>query len=85
MFVTSCRPEFHGALHQNSDQAITFRPLIDTMTVRLVNQLLGDDPSLAGLAERIAVAAAGNPLFVEEIVRDLAGRGVLRAVAVTTA
>ena len=35
------------------------------------------DPSLAGLAERIAVAAVGNPFFVEEIVRDLAGRGVL--------
>ena len=30
-----------------------------------------------GLAERIAVAAAGNPFFVEEIVRDLAGSGVL--------
>ena len=47
------------------------------MTVRLVGQLLGNDPSLAGLAERIAVVAVGNPFFVEEIVRDLAGRGVL--------
>ena len=43
----------------------------------MVGQLLGDDPSLARLAERIAVAAVGNPFFVEEIVRDLAGRGVL--------
>ncbi len=77
MFVTSYRPEFHGALHQNSDQAITLQPLTDSMTVHLVGQLLGDDPSLAGLAKRIAVVAVGNPFFVEEIVRDLAGRGVL--------
>ena len=33
-------------------------------------------PSLAGLVQRIAVAAVGNPFFVEEIVRDLADRGV---------
>ena len=77
MFVTTYRPEFHGALHHNSGQTITLQPLTDSMAVRLVGQLLGDDPSLAGLAERIAVAAVGNPFFVEEIVRDLAGRGVL--------
>ena len=61
----------------NSGQTITLQPLTDSTAVRLVGQLLGNDPSLAGLAERIAVAAAGNPFFVEEIVRDLAGRGVL--------
>ena len=77
MFVTSCRPEFHGALHQNSDQAITLQPLTDSMTARLVNQLLGDDPSLAGLAKQIVRVAVGNPFFVEEIVRDLAGRDLL--------
>ncbi len=43
----------------------------------MVGQLLGEDPSLARLAERITVTAAGNPFFVKEIVRDLAGRGVL--------
>ena len=77
MFVTTYRPEFHGALHHHSGQTITLQPLTDSMAVRLVGQLLGNDPSLAGLAERIAVAAVGNPFFVEEIVRDLAGRGVL--------
>jgi adenylate cyclase len=77
MFVTTYRPEFHGALHHNSGQTITLRPLSDSMTARLVGQLLGEHPSLAGLAERIAVAAVGNPFFVEEIVRDLAGRGLI--------
>jgi adenylate cyclase len=45
---------------------------------RLVTELLGADPSVAGLVERIAERASGNPFFGEEIVRDLADRGVLR-------
>jgi adenylate cyclase len=77
IFVTGYRPEFHGALSQKSGQTVNLQPLADAMAVLLVGQLLGDDPSLAGLAERIAVAAVGNPFFMEEIVRDLAGRGVL--------
>jgi adenylate cyclase len=77
MLVTTYRPEFVGALQPNSGQTITLRPLTDSMGVRLVGQLLGDNPSLAGLAERIALVAVGNPFFAEEIVRDLAGGGVL--------
>ena len=77
VFVTTYRPEFHGALHHLSDRTITLHPLADATAVRQVGQLVGDDPSLADLAERIAVAAVGNPFFAEEIVRDLAGRGVL--------
>jgi adenylate cyclase len=77
MFVTTYRPEFHGALHHNSGQTITLQPLTGSMAVRLVGQLLGDDESLAGLAEQIAVVAVGNPFFIEEIVRDLASRGLL--------
>ena len=77
IFVTTYRPEFDGALHRHSRHTVTLQPLSDSTTVRLVGQLLGRDPSLTGLAERIAVAAVGNPFFVEEIVRDLAGRGVL--------
>ncbi|MCV7078881.1 adenylate/guanylate cyclase domain-containing protein [Mycobacterium szulgai] len=77
MFVMTYRPEFHGALHQRSRQTITLRPLTESTSVRQVGHLLGGDPSLRGLAERIAAAAAGNPFFAEEIVRDLGGRGVL--------
>ncbi len=77
MFVATYRPEFHGALHHNSDQTITLQPLTDSTAVRLIGQLLGGDSSLVGLSDRIADVAAGNPFFIEEIVRDLAGRGVL--------
>ncbi|OBH93047.1 adenylate/guanylate cyclase domain-containing protein [Mycobacterium sp. E2733] len=77
MFVMTYRPEFRGALQHRSGQTVTLRPLTESTSVRLVGQLLGGDHSLAGLAERIATAAAGNPFFAEEIIRDLAGRGVL--------
>jgi adenylate cyclase len=77
MFVMTYRPEFRGALHHRLGQTVTLQPLTESTSVRLVGQLLGGHHSLAGLAERIAIAAAGNPFFAEEIVRDLAGRGVL--------
>ncbi|AGB20823.1 adenylate/guanylate cyclase family protein [Mycobacterium sp. JS623] len=77
MFVTTYRPEYRGALKEHADETFTLQPLSDAMAVRLVCQLLGSDQSVAPLAQRIAVAAVGNPFFVEEIVRDLADRGVL--------
>ena len=42
----------------------------------MVTGLLGSDSSVGGLA-RVAERAAGNPFFAEEIVRELAERGVL--------
>jgi adenylate cyclase len=77
MFVTTYRPEYRGALKEQADETVTLQPLSDAMAVRLVCQLLGSDQSVAPLVQRIAVAAVGNPFFVEEIVRDLADRGVL--------
>ncbi|MFI5507502.1 adenylate/guanylate cyclase domain-containing protein [Mycobacterium sp. NPDC051804] len=75
--VTTYRPEFHGALHQNSRHSITLSPLVGSTAVSFVEQILGNDPALKSLADRIAVAALGNPFFAEEIVRDMAGSGVL--------
>jgi adenylate cyclase len=51
--------------------------LNDTQAWALTAQLLGTDPSLEELAAQIADRAAGNPFFVEEIVRDLGERGVV--------
>ena len=76
-FVTTYRPEFHGELERNSGLTITVAPLDDSTTVELARNLVGQDLSLTGLAPKIARVAGGNPFFVEEIVRDLAGRGVL--------
>ncbi|MCV7239288.1 ATP-binding protein [Mycolicibacterium celeriflavum] len=77
IFVTTYRPEFHGALHRQSQHTLTLEPLTNPKALELLGQLLGTDPSLVGVADRIAEAAAGYPFFIEEIVRDLAGRSVL--------
>ena len=73
------RPEYQGVLSRASGaQTIALAPLSDPETTALIAQLLGPDPSVGGLAPLIAGRAAGNPFFAEEIVRDLAERGVLR-------
>ena len=53
------------------------RHLRDSETAALIGELLGPDPSVGGLGKTIAERAAGNPFFAEEMVRELAERGVL--------
>lgn len=77
VIVVAHRPEYQGALHHIAARRIDLAPL-DTPDARLLTtDLLGTDPSVARLVERITDHAAGNPFFTEEIVRDLAERGVL--------
>ncbi|OBH40491.1 cyclase [Mycobacterium mantenii] len=73
------RPEYQGALSRiHGAQTIALRPLSDVHTVALTAELLGAGSLTGELAAQIAGRAAGNPFFVEEIVRDLAERGVLQ-------
>jgi class 3 adenylate cyclase len=73
------RPEYTGALSRVSGaHSIALAPLSGQETATLVTQLLGPDPSVGKLGHKIAERAAGNPFFAEEMVRDLAERGVLR-------
>ncbi len=75
------RPEYPGALNRvPGAQSIALAPLSDSETAALVSELLGDDPSVDPLGQKIAERAAGNPFFAEEMVRDLAERGVLRGI-----
>lgn len=77
--MVTYRPEYRGALAKVAGgQSITLRPLNSSHISALTAELLGQHESVNGLAERIAERAAGNPFFAEEIVRDLAERGVLR-------
>ena len=77
VLITS-RPEYQGALVRVSGaQTIGLRPLNLTEGSTLAAGLLGADPSLAELAAQVCARAAGNPFFAEEVVRDLAERGVL--------
>ena len=78
LVLISYRPEYRGALSRMTDaQSITLAPLSDSETAALVSQLVGSDPSVGELGATIAERATGNPFFVEELVRDLAERGVL--------
>ncbi|BBZ21118.1 ATP-binding protein [Mycolicibacterium gadium] len=72
------RPEYRGRMSQiPGAQRVALRPLSDAQTAMLAGQLVGADPALGNLAVRVAERARGNPFFAEEMVRDLAERGVL--------
>jgi class 3 adenylate cyclase len=78
LVLVSYRPEYEGALARvHGAQTVALAPLSDSETAALVADLLGPDSSVAGLVDTIAERAAGNPFFAEEIVRDLAERGLL--------
>jgi class 3 adenylate cyclase len=72
------RPEYRGALSRApTARMIALAPLTPAQTVALTTALLGTHPSVTGLVAHIAERAAGNPFFADEIVRDMAERGVL--------
>src|SRR6185295_16978799 len=78
MFLLTHRPDFRGALTRvPGAQTLTLAPLSSSESAALAAELLGPDPSVTELAATITERAAGNPFFAEEIVRDLAERGVL--------
>ena len=79
LVLVTYRPDYQGTLSRvASAQTIALAPLNNSETATLITGLLGSAPSVAGLITMITEKAAGNPFFAEEIVRDLAERGVLR-------
>ncbi len=78
MVLNTSRPEYKGALTRVHDaQTIALAPLDDSDTTALIGELVGSDSSVGALVAVIAERAAGNPFFAEEMVRELAQRGVL--------
>jgi AAA ATPase domain/Adenylate and Guanylate cyclase catalytic domain len=78
MVLVTSRPEYQGALTRvHGAQTIALAPLGDSDTAALIGELLGSDPSVDELAAALVERAAGNPFFAEEMVRELAQRGVL--------
>jgi adenylate cyclase len=77
LVLITYRPEYRGPLSRLNDaQSMRLRPLSTSHAAALTTELLGADPSVAELGAVISERAAGNPFFVEEIVRDLAEQGV---------
>ncbi len=78
LVLVTYRPEYEGALAQvHGAQTVALAPLSDSETAALVTELLGPHATVRELGQTIADRAAGNPFFAEEIVRELAERGVL--------
>jgi class 3 adenylate cyclase/tetratricopeptide (TPR) repeat protein len=72
------RPEYEADwMSSPIYRRIPLVPLGPEDTAALLSGLAGDDPSLDGLAELIHERTAGNPFFVEEVVRELAEAGNL--------
>lgn len=75
--ITS-RPEYDGPLVRlPGARTIPLSPLDDSEIATLLYELLGADRTVGDLAAIIADRAGGNPFFAEEMVRELAQRGVL--------
>ncbi len=78
MALITYRPHYHGALAQvPGAQTVALAPLGDADTSALVGELVGSDPSVGAVAALISERTAGNPFFAQEMVRELAERGVL--------
>ena len=78
LVLANYRPEYTPPWAENPCwQALELAPLRREDTRELLRDLAGDDPSLDGLDEPIHERTAGNPFFIEEIVRELAESGHL--------
>ncbi len=78
LVLITYRPEYRGVLARSaSSHTIFLAPLNDSHSAALIAELLGSDGSVAGLAAHVGERAAGNPFFAQEMVREMAERGVL--------
>ena len=78
LLLVNFRPEFHAEWTGMSHyQQIALQPLGHGAVRELLEDLLGNDPTLANLAETIHTRTAGNPFFTEEVVQSLIESGNL--------
>ncbi len=78
LLLLNFRPEYRAEWMQRSHvQQIALAPLGPEAIRELLVDLLGVDPSTAGLAAAIHERTGGNPFFAEEVVRSLIESGHL--------
>ncbi len=74
--VVNFRPEYEPGWGESPIyRRLSLGPLGQADTRELLRDLAGEDPSLDGLEEPIHERTAGNPFFIEEIVRELVEAG----------
>ncbi len=78
VLLVNFRPEFRADWMQRSwYRQIALAPLGPAAIQELLDDLLGTDPSIRGLAERVHQRTGGNPFFTEEVVQGLIESGKL--------
>jgi adenylate cyclase len=78
LLVVNFRPEYHADWMQKSwYHQLALSPLGPEAIRELLDDLLGADPSIDGLAEAIHARTGGNPFFTEEVVQTLIEAGHL--------
>jgi tetratricopeptide (TPR) repeat protein len=76
--LTTFRPGYRAPWMQSPHYVeIALRPLGAEAIAELLRDLLGTDPSVAPLAERLPERTGGNPFFIEEVVQALVESGSL--------
>jgi hypothetical protein len=74
LLVLNFRPEYRAEWMQKSYyRQLPLAPLGREAIQELLDDLLGRDPSLVGLAAAIHARTGGNPFFTEEVVQSLEG------------
>jgi len=77
LLLATTRPEYLAAWASRVER-LSLAPLDLSDCRALLDDWLGFDDALAPLRARLEDRARGNPLFVEEMIRSLVERGVLR-------
>ena len=76
LVVLNFRPEYHAPwMSRSYYEQIPIAALDADAISEMLDDLLGPDPSLAGLSQRLCERTAGNPFFTEEVVWDLVETG----------
>ncbi|MGJ8669649.1 MAG: adenylate/guanylate cyclase domain-containing protein [Oceanococcus sp.] len=78
LFVVTARQDYQFRWqHQSFLRRMNLRPLSDADSHILLDDMLGSSEQLSGLKFEIAQRAGGNPMFMDELVRQLFEKGVL--------
>jgi DNA-binding NtrC family response regulator/tetratricopeptide (TPR) repeat protein len=76
LLLVNYRPEYqHGWGGRSAYSQVRLDPLTTDGVEELLDALLGTDPSLGALKQRLVERTEGNPFFIEECVRTLTETG----------
>ena len=78
LLLLNFRPEYVASFARKAHyQQLPLVPLDIEATQELIVSLIGTDPSLAALEQRMVAWAGGNPFYTEELIQSLAETGHL--------